>query len=331
MPGMRRREFITLLGGAALWPLTARAQQPERMRRIGVLITFAESDPDSQSLVQALVQRLQELGWSDGRNIRIDYRWAAAERGRAQTLAEELVEMHPDLIVACAGPAAVALWRSTRSIPIVFVQVIDPVALGIVKTMAHPGGNITGFTHFEATIGGKWLELLKEIAPGVDLVTVLLDPDNPTSPIYVRAIELAAPSFGVKVESVGARNNVELERAFNTFTGGPNHALIVLPNPVAILHRDLTLALAARHRLPTVYPHGFFVESGGLLSYGVNLADMYRRSATYVDRMLRGAKPDELPVQAPTKFELVINLKTAKALGIDIPSTVLARADEVIE
>jgi putative ABC transport system substrate-binding protein len=197
--------------------------------------------------------------------------------------------------------------------------------------MAHPGGNITGFTHFEATIGGKWLELLKEIAPGVDLVTVLLDPDNPTSPIYVRAIELAAPSFGVKAESVGARNNVELERAFNTFTGGPNHALIVLPNPVAILHRDLTLALAARHRLPTVYPHGFFVESGGLLSYGVNLADMYRRSATYVDRMLRGAKPADLPVQAPTKLELIINLKTAKALGLTVPPTLLARADEVIE
>jgi putative ABC transport system substrate-binding protein len=331
MLDMRRREFITLVGGAAVWPLTAGAQQGERMRRIGVLITFAESDPDSQSLVRALVQRLQELGWSDGRNIRIDYRWAAAERGRAQALAEELVEMHPDLIVACAGPAAVALWRATRSIPIVFVQVIDPVALGIVKTMAHPGGNITGFTHFEATIGGKWLELLKEIVPGVDLVTVLFDPDNPTSPIYVRAIELAAPSFGVKVESVGARNNVELERAFNTFTGGPNHALIVLPNPVAILHRDLTLALAARHRLPTIYPHGFFVESGGLLSYGVNLADMYRRSATYVDRMLRGAKPADLPVQAPTKLELIINLKTATALGLEIPATLLARADEVIE
>jgi ABC-type uncharacterized transport system substrate-binding protein len=326
-----RRAFVTLLSGAAAWPLAARAQQGQRMRRIGVLVTFGESDPAAQSSVRALVQRLEELGWSDGRNIRIDYRWAAAERGRAQVLAKELVDMRPDLIVACAGPATVALWQVTRSIPVVFVQVIDPVALGIVESMAHPGGNFTGFTHFETVIGGKWLELLKEIAPSTDRVMVLLDPDNPTSLIYLRAIELVAPAFRVELGSVGVRNAAEIENAIHSFAVRANGSMIVLPNPVAILHRDLTIALVAGRRVPTVYPHAFFAKSGGLLSYGVNLVDMYRRSATYVDRVLKGEMPSDLPVQAPTKYELVINLKAAKALGLDVPATLLARADEVIE
>ena len=326
---MKRREFITLLGGAAAaWPLAARAQQP---MRIGVLVTFTENDPDARSLVQALVQRLGELGWRDGRNIQIDYRWAAAERSKAQVLAQELVKTRPDLIVACAGPAAVAISQVTRSIPVVFVQVIDPVALGIVRSMARPGENLTGFTHFEAAIGGKWLETLKEVAPGITRAAVLLDPDNPTFPIYLRAIEQLAPSFGLRLETAGVRDAVEIERAISAIAQEPNGALIVLPNPVAILHRALTIALAAKLHLPAVYPHTLFVKSGGLLSYGVDLVEMYRQSASYVDRIFKGEKPADLPVQAPTKYELVINLKTAKALDLDVPPSLLARADEVIE
>jgi putative ABC transport system substrate-binding protein len=277
------------------------------------------------------VQRLGELGWRDGRNIQIDYRWAAAERSKAQVLAEELVKTRPDLIVACAGPAAVAISQVTRSIPVVFVQVIDPVALGIVRSMARPGENLTGFTHFEAAIGGKWLEALKEVAPGITRAAVLLDPDNPTFPIYLRAIEQLAPSFGLRLETAGVRDAVEIERAISAIAQEPNGALIVLPNPVAILHRALTIALAAKLHLPAVYPHTLFVKSGGLLSYGVDLVEMYRQSASYVDRIFKGEKPADLPVQAPTKYELVINLKTAKALGLTVPPTLLARADEVIE
>jgi len=329
---VKRREFIALLGGAAAtWPLAGYAQQGERVRRIGVLATFTESDPEAQSWITALVQRVQELGWTDGRNVRIDYRWAAAERSRAQTLAQELVKLQPDIIVACGGPAAIAVAQATRSVPIVFVQVADPVALGIVPNLARPGGNVTGFTHFELTIVGKWLQALKDIAPGVARGSVIFDPDNPASIVCLRAIETVAPSFGVRLTQTGVRDAAEIERAIDMFAREPNGALIVLPNPVTQLHREPTIALAARHRIPAVYPYRFYPKSGGLMSYGFDVLDMYRRSATYVDRILRGENPAELPVQAPTKFELVINLKTAKALGLTVPLIMQMTADEVIE
>jgi putative ABC transport system substrate-binding protein len=326
---MRRREFITLLGGAALgWPLAARAQSP---KRLGVLVTFTQDDADAQSFVQALLQRLGDYGWRDARNLSIEYRWGAAERSRAQGLAQELIETRPDLIIASGGPAAAAVSRTTRAIPVVFVQVIDPVALGIVPNMARPGGNLTGFTHFEAGIGGKWLELLKEIAPGISRVVVLLDPDNPASPIYLRGIEQLAPSFGLRLHVESARNAAEIERSLNAVVREPNSAVVMVPNPVAIRNRELTISLMAKLRLPAVYPHSYFVKHGGLLSYGVDLIEMYRQSATYVDRILRGERPGDLPVQAPTKYELMINLKTAKALGLDVPWIMQQRADEVIE
>jgi putative ABC transport system substrate-binding protein len=328
---MKRREFIALLGGgAATWPLAARAQ-PERMRRIGVLATFIESDPESQSWISALVQRVQELGWTDGRNVRIDYRWAAAERSRAQTLAQELIELQPDVIVACGGPAAIAVAQATRSVPIVFVQVVDPVALGIVPNLAHPGGNVTGFTHFELTIVGKWLQTLKDIAPSIARGAVMFDPDNPASTVWLRAIESVAPSFGVRLTLTGVRDAAEIERAIDAFARESSGALIVLPNPVTQLHRELTIALAARHRMPAIYPYRFYPKSGGLMSYGFDVLDMYRRSATYVDRILKGENPGELPVQAPIKFELVINLRTAEALGLTVPLIMQMTADEVIE
>ncbi|SRR5216684_1492510 len=328
---VKRREFILALGGAAAWPLAARAQQGERVRRIGVLATFTESDPESRSSINALVQRLQELGWTEGRNLRIDYRWAATERSRAQTLAQELVELQPDLIVACAGPAAFAAVQVTRSVPIVFVQVVDPVAFGLVPNLAHPGGNVTGFTHFELTMVGKWLQALKDIAPGIARAAVVFDPDNPASSIYLRAVETVAPSFGVRLTLMGVRDAAEIEHAIDMFAHESNGGLIVLPNPVTQLHRELTIALAARHRMPAIYPYRFYAKGGGLMSYGFDVLDMYRRSATYVDRILKGENPGDLPVQAPIKFELVINLRTAKALGLTVPLIMQMTADEVIE
>ena len=309
---MRRREFITLLGGAAVaWPLVARAQQPERMRRIGILITFGE-DHEGRSWINALVQRLQELGWTDGRNLRIDYRWEAGESRRALALTQELLKLQPDVVVACGGPAATAMAQATRSVPIVFVQVADPVSLGIVPNLAHPGGNITGFTHFELTIVGKWLQTLKDIAPSVIRGAVIFDPDNPASGVWLRAVETVAPTFGMQLTPTGVRSASEIERAIEAFARESSGAVIVLPNPVSQLHREMTIALAARYRLPAVYPYRFYPENGGLMSYGFDVPDMYRRSATYVDRILKGENPGELPVQAPVKFELVINLKTAK-------------------
>jgi putative ABC transport system substrate-binding protein len=328
---IRRREFIATLGGAAAWPLAARAQQPGGMRRIGILTTFTETDREARSWTKTLVQRLQELGWTDGRNLRIDYRWAADESSRAPVLAQELLKLQPDVIVACGGPAAIAIAQATHSIPIVFLHVVDPVSLGIVPNLAHPAGNITGFTHFEPAIVGKWLQALKDLAPSVMHGAAIFDPDNPASVVWLRGVESVAPSFGMRLTPTRVRDAPEIERAIEAFAREPNGALVVLPNPVTQLHRELTIALAARYRLPAIYPYRFYPESGGLMSYGFDVPDMYRRSATYVDRILKGESPGELPVQAPIKFELVINLKTAKALGLSVPMIMQMTADDVIE
>jgi len=328
---MKRREFITLLGGAAaMCPLAARAQQ-ERMRRIGFLTTLSESDPEVKGWLTAFQAEMQKLGWTLGRNFSIESRWPGSNEQRLRDSAAELVKMAPDLIFATSPPALAALHRESRSMPIVFVQVSDPVKLGFVGSLMRPGGNITGFTTFEYPIGGKWLELLKDTAPGRNRVAVLLDPDNPSGVAYLQGVETAAPTFGVQLTRADVRNAADIERAINDFAQQPNGALLVAPTAVTLLHRDLIIALAARHRLPAVYPYRYFATSGGFISYGVDLAEQYRQAAGYVDRILRGAKPGELPVQLSSKFELVVNLKTAKALGLTIPEPFLQRADEVIE
>ncbi len=331
---MKRREFITLLGGTAVaWPLAARAQQPERVLRIGVLSIRAESDVDWRANIEMFQNRLQELGWTDGRNIQIDYRGAAGNVERLNTLAKELAGMAPDLLLATSTPALAALQRMTDSVPIVFVQVSDPIGDGFVASLARPGGRITGLTNFEPTMGGKWLEILKEIAPGVVRVGLLFNPQ--TSPgggsFYSRQIEAAAATFAMQPIPMPLRNATEIEPAIIEFARNSNSGLVILSDPFVVTHRELVMGLAARHRLPAIYPFRYIARAGGLVSYGVDMGDSYRRVATYVDRILRGAKPADLPVEAPTKFELVINLKTAKALGIDIPPSLLARADEVIE
>jgi putative ABC transport system substrate-binding protein len=327
---MRRRQFIALLGGAATCPLAARAQ-PERVRRIGVLTELAENDPEVKAWLRAFQEELQRLGWEQGRNIRIEYRSAGNDQHRLRTDAAELVGMTPDALFAAAAPALVALKGETHSVPIVFVQVSDPVKLGFVASLARPGGNATGFANFEHPIGGKWIELLKDTAPDRSRVLVVLEPDNPSQIAYWQAIEAAAPSFGVQVSRADVRDAAEIERAIGAFAQQPNGALIVAPNAVTILHRDLVIALAARHRLPAVFPYRFFAASGGFISYGVDLPDLYRQAASYVDRILKGAKPGDLPVQLSSKFELVVNLKTAKALGLTIPEPFLQTANEVIE
>jgi putative ABC transport system substrate-binding protein len=328
---VKRREFITLLGGAtAAWPLAARAQQADGMRRIGVLTILAERDPEVKAWMAAFQDGLQQLGWTQGRNISIDYRWAGDDRDRLRTYAAELVRMAPDVLFAAATPALAALHRETRSLPIVFVQVSDPVTLGLVANLARPGGNITGFTNYEHAIGGKWLELIRDTAPGLTRVLVIFEPDNLSQPAYLQAIEAAAPAFGVELTRAGVRNPVEIERAIDAFARSKG-ALIVVPSAVGISQRDLIIALAARHRLPAVYPYRVYTRSGGFISYGVDLTDPYRRAAGYVDLILKGAKPGDLPVQLSAKFELVVNLKTAKALGLTIPEPFLQHADEVIE
>jgi putative ABC transport system substrate-binding protein len=332
---VRRREFITLLGGAAaapsiLWPRVARAQN-ERMRRIGFLTTLSETDPEVKGWFTAFQAEMQRLGWTLGRNLSIEYRWPSSNEQRLRSSAAELVKMAPDLIFAATTPALAALHRESRSLPIVFVQVSDPVKLGFVGSLARPGGNITGFTTFEYPVGGKWLELLKDTAPGSSRVAVLHDPDNPSQIAYMQGVEAAAPTFGVQLTRADVRNAADIERAINDFAQQPNGALVVAPTAVTILHRDLIIALAARHRLPAIYPYRYFAASGGFISYGVDLAEQYRQAAGYVDRILRGANPGELPVQLSSKFELVVNLKTAKALGLTIPEPFLQRADEVIE
>jgi putative tryptophan/tyrosine transport system substrate-binding protein len=328
---MRRREFITLLGGAAAWPFVARAQQPDRMRRIGFVTSSAESDPETQLWVAAFRKGLEELGWTDGRNVQIDYRFGGGDPTLVPKLAKELIGLRPDLIVAATTPAATAARQQTLSIPIVFVQVPDPVAAGFVTNLARPEGNITGFTNFEFSIGGRWLQAIKECAPGVSRVAVVFDPANPSWAAYLRTIEAAAPSFSMQLTPVGVSNVEEIETNISSFAREPHAALVVLPSAVTTLHRGPTIAMAARHRLPAVYPYRFFVTNGGLMSYGVDVPSLYKRAASYVDRLLKGAKPVDLPVQLPTKFELVVNLKTAKALGLEVPPTLLARADELIE
>ena len=328
---MRRREFLTLLGGAAAWwPLAAKAQQPDAMRRVGVLMVFAESDPEGQARAKAFQQKFQDLGWTDGRNVRIEYRWVS-DLDRIRTFAAELVRQTPDVILAYSNPVLAALRRETRSIPIVFVQVTNPVGGGFVASLAHPGGNITGFSQYEFAIGGKWLDTLKEIAPDTKRVAVILNPDNPTASGYLGAIEAVAPSLGVQVTPTAGRDAADIESAIEAFARGPDGGVIVLPDLVAYRNRELFVALAARYRLPAVYPVRLFATKGGLLSYGVDQINESRQAASYVDRILKGEKPADLPVQAPIKFELVINLKTAEALGLKVPPTLLTRADEVIE
>jgi putative ABC transport system substrate-binding protein len=327
---MKRREFITLLGAVAAWPLAARAQQGEPIRRIGVLMYLPVDDPEGQARFAALVQALTQLGWSEGRNLRIDTRWANADDIRSHAM--ELAALAPDVLVAGTGTATAApLLQATRTVPIVFVSVIDPVGAGFVASLAQPGGNATGFTIFEYSMSGKWLEVLKEIAPRVTRAAVLRDPAVASGIGQFGAVQIVAPSLGVQVTPVDVRDAGEIERALTAFARGLNGGLIVTGTALAFVHRDLIISLANRHRLPAVYWHRRFVASGGLISYGPDTIDPFRRAAGYVDRILKGEKPADLPVQAPTKYELVINLKTAKALGLEIPATVLARADEVIE
>ena len=328
---MTRRAFITLLGGAAVWPMTVRAQQPERVRRIGVLMPFEESDSDAQANITAFRQALQVLGWTDSRNVRVDYRWGGGEAGRISTYARELVGLKPDVILVSSPLVLQPLLQETRSIPIVFTQITDPVGSGFVASLAHPGGNVTGFAIAEFSMYGKSLEMLKEVAPHVARVAVLLNPEQAPQAGMWRAIEAAAASFRVQVTAADVRDSAEIKRAIDSFASESNGGLIVLPNVPTIVHRGLIMALAARHRLPAVYSFRQFVAEGALISYGPDRLDQYRQAAAYVDRILRGEKPSDLPVQQPTKFELAINLKTAKALGIDVPPTLLARADEVIE
>ena len=329
---MRRREFISLVGGAAAtWSLPARAQQPDRMRRMGVLISIEETDPEAQARVSAFREGLQALGWSEGRNVRADYRYVAGDVGRAERYAAEMVAQGVEVIVANSSPLLTAIQRQTRTVPIVFVQVADPVGGGFVESLSRPGGNTTGFTTFEYTIGAKWLELLKEIAPGIVRAAVLRDPTFTAAAAQYGAIQTAAPSFRVQIRPVGVRDAAEIERAIELFARDPHGGLIVLPGPLASIYRDAIIASALRHALPTVYPYRYFTIRGGLISYGFDNLDLFRRAAAYVDRILKGEKPADLPVQAPTKYELIINLKTAKALGLEVPPMLLARADEVIE
>jgi putative ABC transport system substrate-binding protein len=328
---MKRREFIAFIGGAAAWPLAARAQQSGRIRRLGVLMGTAESDPEIQARVNAFRQRLQELGWTDGRNIRIDYRFAAGDPIRLRAYAAELVGLAPDVMFVSSPPTLRVLREQTHTIPIVFVGVADPAGASFVESLARPGGNLTGFTNFEFSIAGKWLELLKEFVPHISRAAVLQNPTNPTAAGYLRVVDAAARSMAVQVTTVAAHDAAEIERAINTVAHDSNDGLIVLPEISTTHNRELIVALAARHRLPAIYPFRYFAEIGGLISYGPEQLVDFREAARYVDRILRGAKPVDLPVQAPTRNEVVINLKTAKALGLDVPWFLQQRADEVIE
>jgi putative ABC transport system substrate-binding protein len=329
---MNRREFITLLGGTAVaWPLGARAQQGERMRRIGALMPSAADDPEYQARITAFLQELAQLGWIDGRNVRIDHRWGIADADRIRKYAAELVALAPDVILANSSAALVPLLQATRTIPIVFTAVGDPVGAGYVDSLARPGRNATGFLVFEYSIAGKWLELLKEIAPRVTRAMVLRESAIAAGPAQFGVIQAIAPSLAIELRPVETRDAGEIERAITAYAQGSNGGLIITGSTLAVVHRHLIITLAARHQLPAVYFQRTFVADGGLISYGADVLDQLRRAAGYVDRILKGEKPADLPVQAPTKYELVINLKTAKALGIDIPTTVLARADEVIE
>ena len=326
---MKRRDFIALLGGATAWPRAARAQQGERVRRIGVLTSLSASDPEGMSRIAAFTQGLQQAGWIVGRNLQIDFRWAAA-RGDPRKQIAEMIALAPEVILA-TGSAVVGPLQVTRTIPIVFVNVIDPVGAGFVESLSRPGGNATGFTQFEYSTSGKWLELLKEIVPRVTRAAVLRDPTSPSGLGQFAAVQSVAPGLGMEVRPVNVRDTGEIERSLDAFASAPNGGLIVTGNAASVEHRALILALASRHKLPAVYNQKLFVAPGGLVSYGPDLYEQYRLAAGYVDRILKVEKPADLSVQAATKYELAINLKTAKALGITVPPALIARADEVIE
>jgi ABC-type uncharacterized transport system substrate-binding protein len=329
---LKRREFITLLGGGAVaWPIAARAQQPERMRRIGVLTGLVARDPEAQSRVAAFENGLRELGWVKGRNLSIEYRWAG-DGNVLRDHAAELLAMAPDLILANSTPVTVALREQSLAVPIVFTQVVDPVGQGLVANLAHPGGNVTGFTSFEFSIGTKWLEALKQTAPRVTRVALVFNPQSaPFADLFLRPIEAAAPSFSVMPIGAAVRDPADVDRMFDMLAREPNGGLMVLPDISMTNYREAIVALAAHHHVPAIYPFRFFAASGGLMSYGTDVTEVFWRAAGYVDRILKGEKPGDLPVQAPTKYELVINLKTAKVLGLTLPPTLLALADEVIE
>ena len=330
---MKRRQFISLLGGAAAaaWPVAARAQQGERVRRVGVLVGFRANDPQGEARVAAFRQGLQALGWIDGRNLRIDLSWGAGDADSVRNRAAEVMSLAPEVVLAAGSSAVAALQQQTRALPIVFVQVVDPVGGSFVESLAAPGGNVTGFTQFEYGISGKWLELLKELAPRVTRVAILRDPGIAAGAGQLGAIQSVAPSFGVELRPLDVRDAPDIERGIAAFARSSNGSLIVTGANLANTHRKLIITLAARNKLPAVYTNRFYVVDGGLISYGADPVDQYRRAASYVDRILKGEKPGDLPVQTPTKYELVINLGTARALGIEVPSTLLARADEVIE
>jgi putative ABC transport system substrate-binding protein len=328
---MRRRHFITLLGGGAAWPLAARGQQGNRVRRMGVLMPFDENAPEGKRRYSAFTQALADLGWADGRNVRMDLRWAGDDSNRIRALAQELVGLQPDIIVTDSTPATAALQRETRTIPIVFANMVDPVASGLVARLDRPSGNITGFATFEASLGGKWLELLSEIAPGLKRAAILFNPDTAPASAHMPSFETAAQSLKVMPITAPVHSDVEIETTIIALGREPGGGLVVMPDVFIIAHRAPIISAAARNKVPAVYWVSDFVRDGGLLSYGFDQVDTYRRAATYVDRILRGAKPADLPVQFPAKFEMAVNLKTAKALGLAIPPSILLRADEVIE
>jgi len=329
---MRRRDFITLVGGAAAaWPLAARAQQPERVRRVGLLMPAAADDVEYQTRIGAFLQVLALSGWTIGRNLRVETRWAGANADAIRRHAAELAALTPDAVLAHGATTVAALLQVTRTVPIVFPTAIDPVGAGFVDSLARPGGNATGFMAFEYSLAGKWLELLKQIAPGMTRVAVLRDPTTPTGTGQFGVIQAAAPSLRVEVSPVNIRDADEIERAVAAFARSPNGGLIATPSGLFVRHRDLIITLAARHKLPAVYYERYIVTAGGLISYGPNYVEQYRQAAGYVDRILKGEKPADLPVQAPTKYETVLNMKTAKALGLQVPDVVRLRADEVIE
>jgi len=329
MSDMKRREFMILLGGVAAWPLAARAQQPDRVRRVGVLMGIAD-DFEGQARIAVFRQALQALGWSEGRNIQFIYRWSGGDLAHARQFAKELLDLRSDVILTNSTPATVAVRDITRATPTIFVQVSDPVGAGVVQSLARPDGNLTGLTNFDLSTAGKWLELLKRLAPNITRVAYLFNPN--TAPLlYAKAVESAAPLLSVKSIPAAVHNAVEIERALEQVARESDSALLVLPDLFNATNRQSIIALAARHRLPAVYPFRYFVTSGGLMSYGTELLDTYRQAASYVDRILKGERPSDLPVQQPTKFELIINLKTAKALGLEVPPALLARADEVTE
>jgi putative tryptophan/tyrosine transport system substrate-binding protein len=329
---MQRRQFITLIGGAtAAWPLAARAQQGERLRRIGLLMPFPMDNVEMQTRIATFLEELQRRAWTVGHNLQIEYRWDDGDPDFNRKAARELVAWSPDVIFAAATPAVTALQQATRAVPIVFAQVADPVSAGFVSSLARPGGNMTGFTNIEYSIGVKWLELLKEIAPQVTRVGIIRDPAVSAGIGQFAAIQSVARSFGVELSPLGGGNAADIESTVTGFARGSNCGLISVAIPLTSTHRKLIISLAVRHRLPAIYPFRFFVTDGGLISYGPDSIDPFRQAAGYVDRILKGEKPADLPVQAPTKYELIINLRTAKALGLDVPSSLLARVDEAIE